>query len=138
METESEIAERVKQNIPQPAQAVPAPKQPIDTQFGRATTAVTMDFDELTLYKLHNFFGQTYAASDLDNVKRIKYIYGRIAEDIGNPDYPHVISKAADLMRKAGIANSDNRIYRLYQYLKLDNVKRGIETEMSALGGDYR
>ena len=136
MDKEAQIAAQLKEKIPQVTTTIAPPPTPGPS--GGADIALEFDLDELTLYKLHNFFGQTYSPTDTETIGRAKYIYEHVAKRIGNIEYGHVVNQINELMRKIGVAYADNRIYKLYQWLKLDGVRRGVEAEMQSLGGEAR
>ncbi len=130
---EAQIAAALRQKIPQEVE--PEPAKPTDPgKMGDAKVGLDLDTDELTMYKLHNFFGQTYSPTDTETINQAKFIYKRVAERIGNDEYGHVVSHIHELMRQVGVAKADNRIYRLYQWLKLDGMRQGVVAEMQSLG----
>lgn len=127
---ESAIAEKQKQNIPQPIEAAPAIiSVPELTGFGNAA----IDLDEMTQYKLHDLFDAKYEANDETSRQQLQYIYKTVSEMTDGEDYPIIASKIRELMRVAGIAHSDRKLYKLYQWLKLSNVMRSTEVEMENL-----
>lgn len=133
---EAEIVNKLKDNVPVPEEPTPPPVAPPDTTSGQAKQATTIDLDELTQYKLHDLFEQEYRANDETTRQQLSYIYNEIASTLTEPEYGLVAAKIRDLQRTIGIAYSDNRIYRLYQWLKLNNVRKGVEGEMWSLTGD--
>lgn len=129
---EEAIAAKQRDNIPAPVeQKAPAP---VAAQEGLASD-FTGEFklDEMTQYKLHEFFGEQYRSSDEESKQRASYIYETVAHLIGTSEYGYVISKMRDLEQMIGAGNSEQRLYKLYQWLKLDNARKKIDSEMGAL-----
>lgn len=126
---EEEIVARLQENIPkQPEHNMAAPVVS-DPQ----ETPIEQGLDEITLYKLHQHFGETYREGDLESNKQMKYIYESVAEQLGTRDYPVVVSKINELKRMLGLNHTDNSKYKLYEWLKLDQKRSQIELEMDNL-----
>ncbi len=87
----------------------------------------------MTQYKLQDFFGEQY--KDSDEVKRhqVEYIYKEVSQLIDTQDYGFVVSKIRDLERIVGTTSRPDRLYRMYQWLKLDKTRRSVEAELGAL-----
>ena len=130
---EEAIAERLKQNIPKVVEPTLVPQAPPDTTNGQATTADTYDLDEMTQYKLHDLFGVQYKPNDEVSNQQVSYIYQEVAKRVPEPEYGFVVAKIRELERMIGTSNDGNRIYRLYQWLKLDTVRRETEAQMGVL-----
>lgn len=135
--TEEEIAEQLKQNIehsgdtPQdPAQSKPVE---IDTSNGQATIAPTYELDEITQYKLHDYFGEQYKPHDETARQQLQYIYEEVAKMVEDKEYGFVLAKIRDLEQVLGVSTAENRRYRLYQWLRLNNMRRNIDAEMGAI-----
>lgn len=131
--TEAEIAAQLKQKVAPAEEFTPAPKAPQDTSYGQATEAQGFELDEITQYKLHDLFGERYKPTDEVNRQRLSYIYEEVSKMVERPEYGYVAAKINDLQRMIGINQSDNRLYRLYQWLKLNNVRRNLDEEMASL-----
>lgn len=131
--SEDEIQQQLKQNIPQSEEFVPAPAPPVDSSNGQARTADSFELDEITQYKLHDLFGEQYRPNDEVTRQQLDYIYQEVSAMLPETDYGFIAAKIIDLQRMIGITNSDNRIYRLYQWLRLNNVRRNVDAEMGAL-----
>lgn len=129
MDVEQQIQQDLKQNIPQPTQHTMAAPVVSDPQ----ETPITQSLDEITLYKLHQHFGETYREGDLEGNKQMGYIFEAVAEKLGTQDYPVVVSKINELKRMLGLNHTDNSKYKLYQWLKLDQKRSCIEMEMGNL-----
>lgn len=130
---EEVIAARLRENIPKPDQPTLSGTQEnvSGEPLNQARTAVTVT-DELSLYKLHEFFGEKYSPYETDRVKQVQYIYQAVANRIGSGDYHSILAESTSLMQMIGIAHSESKLYKLYQWLKLDNTRQGIEAEMRA------
>lgn len=130
---ESQIAAQLKQNLPQPYQTDIAPQPEPDTTNGQATVATDYPLDEIVQYKLHDYFGETYKPNDETKRQQLSYIYEEVSGMLEDKEYGFVVARIRELERMIGTANSDNRLYRLYQWLKLNNVRRNIDAQMGAL-----
>lgn len=131
---EAAIAASLRDNIPSAPPAEPIiTQESVDTTQGQATTAVDYELDELIQYKLTDYFGEKYKPNDEVGKQQATYIYKAIAELIGDNDYGFVIAKIRDLERVIGTSNLPDRRYRLYQWLKLDGMRRSIDAQMGAL-----
>lgn len=133
--TEAEIVAQLKQNVQAPEDNIldtrPAPKEP---EVNLATTAIGIDLDEVTQYKLHDYFGEPYKANDEVGRQQLQYIYSEVAKLIPDVEYGFVVAKIRELERMIGLTNSEQRRYKLYQWLKLNNVRREVDAEMGAIG----
>ena len=131
--TEQEIADRLKQTIqPAPEPSVPAPVKP-DEPINLATTAVEIDLDELTQYKLHDYFGEQYRPNDDAARQQLQYIFSEVSKMIPEQEYGFVVAKIRDLERIIGTSHAEDRRYKLYQWIKLNNMRRNIDAEMGAI-----
>lgn len=127
---ETHIAAQQAQNIPQPTEPTPiAISEPELTGFGTAA----IELDEMTQYKLHDIFEAKYDANDQESRQQLQYIYESVSDMVDTKDYSFVAAKMREIMRIAGISHSDNKLYKLYQWLKLSNVSKRTSAEMEAL-----
>ncbi len=127
---EAQIVAELKQNVPQPTEHTPAAiTAPELTGFGSAA----IDLDEMTQYKLHDIFDAKYDANDQQTRQQLQYIYEKVSEGLDDTSYPFVAAKMRELMRVAGIAHSDRKLYKLYQWLRLSNVMKKTNAEMDSL-----
>lgn len=132
--TEEQIAAQLKQNIQAPQDNVidtrPVAEEP---EINLATTAINIDLDEMTQYKLHDYFGEQYRPNDEVARQQLQYIYSEVSKLIPDIEYGFVVAKIRDLERIIGLTNSEQRRYKLYQWLKLNNVRREVDAEMGAI-----
>lgn len=130
---EATLANKIRQTITAPADSILPPPPVEDDSRGQAAEAVSTRLDDLTQYKLQDYFGEQY--KDTDEIKRqqAEYIYKHVSEMVENPEYGFVLAKIRDLERVIGLDGRSNRMYRLYQWLKLDNVRRNIDAEIGAI-----
>lgn len=130
---EQQIVNSLKQNLP-PAYEPTAPVQATLQPVGQAEKAMPVEtVDEMTIYKIHEFFGEKYRNTDETTNQQAKYIYEKVSEISGETDYNFIIEKVRELERIIGTANSDRRMYKLYQWLKLDSMRRSVEAQQNAL-----
>lgn len=130
---ESEIVAKLKASVTPPPDNVLATVAPPEPINGQATIAPEFSLDELTQYKLHDYFGEEYKQSDEVKRQQAQYIYDKVTEMVHAPEYGFVIAKIRDLEQMLGTFSSEDRLYKLYQWLKLENVRKGIDAEMGAL-----
>lgn len=130
---EQQIQDRLRQNIPQPNDPQTPTEETIDSSVGQAIVGAEYHLDDMTQYKLHDFFGVRYKPSDEITKQQAEYIFKSISESIGETDYSLVVSRARDIERMIGTQNRSDRMYRLYQWLKLDSMRRNIDRQMGAL-----
>ena len=128
---EKAIAEQQKANIPQPTEHTPAPVTPPEaTGFGDAEIGL----DEITQFKLHDVFDAKYEEKDEDARRYLQFIYERASDMAENKEYPFVVAKIREVMRIAGIAHSDRKMFKTYQWLKLAGLSKNINKQMENLG----
>lgn len=133
---EEEIAARLKQNTPEDYETNLAPTASPSTDAGQATIAPTYELNEMTQYKLHDYFGEQYKETDEIKRQQLQYIYDKVVAMVHAPEYGFVIAKIRDLEQMLGTFNGEDRLYKFYQWLKLENVRKGIEAEQGALTND--
>ncbi len=127
---ESQIVESQKARIPQPEQAAPAPATPPEAiGFGNAA----IDLDELTQYKLHDLFEVQYNPKDNDAKKHLDFIYSKVSDMSEQKEYPFVAAKIRELMRVAGIARSERKMGKMYEWLRLADVSKQVHSQMENL-----
>lgn len=133
---EAQIARQVAQKLTPPPNTVltqPEAPAPVDTSYGQATTAPAFELDEMTQYKLHDYFGEVYRDSDEVKRQQVQSIYRQVSELIDSQDYGFVVAKIRDIERIIGLNGASNRLYRLYQWLRLDQARRSLDAEQGAL-----
>lgn len=128
---EEQIAQNLQSKIADTGyKHTPAPELPPEhTGFGGAK----IELDELMRFKLSDFFGEKFDSRDEIARQQSQYIFEKVSEMTGTNDYPFVLSKMREIMRIAGITHSDNKRYKLYQFIKLNNIMRRTNAEMEAL-----
>lgn len=131
---EQQIQEQLKQNLQKPDYEEPTPTLPPPPEPTDGIPS-NIELDELTQYKLHDLFGQPYQQHDEVSRQRLNYIYKEVSKMTDSSDYGFVASRISELQRIIGISNSNDRLYRLYQWLKLNNVRKNTEAEMESLRG---
>lgn len=129
---EEAIAEQQRQNIPQPEAFVPTPESPAEPTDGSILSA---ELDELSMFKIHDYFGEQYSPGNQDSKTRIQFIFDNIAEQIGSRDYLTVMSRVSELESMIGLTHIANRSQRLYQWVGLDRIRRQTEKSMRLIHG---
>jgi hypothetical protein len=126
---ETAIAAQVRQNVPvtkAPEPSVPTPDVP-EPQYDNI---LPTELDDLTLYKASDYFGVNFKPSDTVTKQRIQSIYDYVSSQLGTRDYLDVMSRVSDLEQMIGSKHTENRIYRLYQWVGLDRIRQNAEKAM--------
>lgn len=132
--SEEAIAARLRENIPRPVEPSSEPEKPTQPDAKpTAELAVPIELDEMSMYKLHEFFGESYRTTDEQNKKRAKYVYEIVANEIGTAEYGYVVAKISSIEQMIGTAHGPDRLYKVYQWLRLNSARLNIEAEMSAI-----
>lgn len=107
------------------------------TEIGDTSeTIIEFKVDELTNYKLHRFFNEEFNPHDSKKIQQYQYIYEKIAQRIGQNEYPFVASAINRYLQFLGVSNSPHKRQKLYQWLKLDGQRTKIEMEMENVRGE--
>ena len=131
---EAAIAAQLMQGVPGENPSVD--DRPIIPETPRETDGTIIpptQLDDLTIWKLHDFFGEQYQSSNIQSKTKLQFIYDNVAQQIGTRDYLSVVSRIAEIERMVGSAHSGNRIARIYQWVGLDNVRKNAEKAMRLL-----
>lgn len=133
---ESDIADKLKQQVPSAEEFTPAPPDDVPTQ---ATTDLpdTIELSEITQFRLAQYFDEKLRDSDEVTKQQLKYIYEKISKISNSTDYGHIVEQIRYLERVIGISYHQNRLYKLYEWLKLDSMRSNIESQMGAIGDGY-
>lgn len=130
---EEEIVARLKSSIPVNDAPTTSPIVQTPVTDEASTHGQVNQLDEITKYKLQDYFGVRYRPTDEVSNQQVAYIYETVSKSLEDKDYGFVISRIRELERMIGTANSDNRVYKLYQWLKLENIRKNIELQQGAL-----
>ena len=130
---EASIAQQLQQTIQPVLTPVTAPTAAPVTDTNQATTPVSYDLDDMVQYKLHDFFGEQYKPTDETSKQQVQYIYEQVAKMVEEKEYGFIVAKIRDLELTLGISQLEGKKYRLYQWLKLDSIRKNIDSEMGAL-----
>lgn len=130
---EDEIVAKLRERVPVVQETVPV-IEPL-TERSDNSQPVTIDIDDITFIDLHRFFGHEYKAYDQESKKQISYIYEKVAQEINTIEYNSVLPAIQRLQGRLGLVHDNNRLYKTYQWLKLHNVRQGIEARMETLSG---
>lgn len=131
---EEQIAQSLKQNIPQSEAFTPAAPDAIPPMGVADVTPNYGVLDELTSMKLASFFNLDFSRLDETVKQQMKYVYAKVAEKVGSADYPFVVAAVSELQRMIGVGESNQKLYKTYQWLKLDSIRKRTEQEMVNLG----
>lgn len=135
---EEDIAASLRQNLQTADTPTPAPttttQEPASNQVpGQATGPTSYDLDDMTLYKLHAFFGVDYRPSDATQINQIRYIYLNAMGMAGSEDLGEVTQFIRDIEQSNGFTHDERRLYKTYQWVKLTKLRRSIDGEIGAL-----
>jgi hypothetical protein len=131
---EETIAAQLRESVAMPPEVVPRAAEPVPYTEPSASTA-EMKLDDVMQYKLHEYFGEQYRSADEQNKQRIDFIYKSVSERIGTSEYGYVVAQIRNLEQMIGVARADNRLYKMYEWLRLDGSRRKIDAEMEAITG---
>ena len=134
---EEHIAALLSQRVPT-AEPDVAPQSAPQSEAQDTTGAQKLpptELDEYTMFKMHDFFGEQYKGSNVQNQAKLQFIYDNISSQLGTRDYVAVLSRISELERMIGSAHSENRIAKLYNWVGLDNVRRKAEAAMRLVNG---
>lgn len=130
------LQEKLKQNIPTADEFTPAPKiEPTEFPAGSDTADSIDSMTEMMQYKLSDFFGETYRPNDEIKRQQMKYIYEKVLGMVESPEYGFIVEKLGQLVRVLGLADSEQKVYKVYQWLKLDSMRKNIDKQMEAIHG---
>jgi hypothetical protein len=131
---EAEIVARLRANIPT-ASEEPVVVRPteIDTTTGQAKTGVDYPLDEITQYKLQDHFGVPYKPTDETTNQKVRFIYETVSNMVEDKEYGFVVAKIRELERMIGTAHSEDRVHKLYQWLRLEKMRKNIEAQQGAI-----
>lgn len=131
MESEAQIAERLKQNLPK--------AQP-DTTTDRYDDANPADQgydgdlgDAMDMYKMYDFFDVQPQFRSGENEQKIQLIYRWAAQQVQSTDYLRVAKLILDIEQGMGASTIGNRMERMYQYIKMENQMGRLREEQSLL-----
>jgi len=133
VDSETQIAERLKQNIPteettSPEARVVGTTTDTEKDLGYVDNA---PFDELTKYKLCEQFNiPTHMQSDPKTIDKLSLVYGWAATVAGSEDFLAINVFLRNAEATMGYSSTQNRLDRFYQFAKLDLQRRKIEQEM--------
>lgn len=128
---EQEIAQQQAQNIPKPEPTTLAPVEPPKTDYTAKTTEY--EIPELSIYKLMDSLGEQYTQKDTESIEYANNIYKMTAEMIGNYDYLSVSEKVREITRVIGATDAPNKMFRVYQWLRLEGQRKTIEREQEMI-----
>jgi hypothetical protein len=126
---EALISEQLKANIPRESTVV-APVASAPTQDISEGISTPNAVDEITMYKLLDLMGVDMKEADTQSKSQAEYIYMKIAEIIGSTDYMVIANKIREYERILGIQYAQDKLFRLYKWIKLDGMRKSIEQEM--------
>lgn len=127
---EQKIAQSLLQTVPQRNDepiAVPPPPPAKDEDSSYVQDAVS----ELGLLKISNVLGIDRPTGDAQ--EKLRYIYEEIASRTSDKSQESVLSTLNDYLIRLGFAFREDRFLKLYLWLKLNNEKQALESEMASL-----
>jgi len=128
---EKDIAARLQGNIPKPAEptAPEPPKPATDEQSSMVQNAVS----ELTLLKLGTELGVVY--HDTRATEQLKFIHEQMVGVSADTSYESILETVKDYLTRLGLRFNEERLGKLYMWLKLNQERMAIEREMAAQVG---
>lgn len=125
---ETQIAQKLAQNIPKDEPVVSAPTVDAPTDAGYVDN---MPFDELTKYKLCEQFNiPQHLQSDPAIGEKLSLIYAWASQCSGSEDYLSIVGYMHNVEGLMGYGGTQSKIDKFYQFARLDLQRRNIEREM--------
>jgi len=132
--SEDQVVASLRENVPSPVEPETKPELPPPEGTPASATA-GVQLDDMMHYKLFEYFGQQYRTTDEQGKERIAFIYNAVAQQIGTNDYSFVVAQLHNLESMLGTSHAENRLYRVYEWIRLDGMRRKISVEMDAVAG---
>lgn len=128
---EQQIAASLRENIPRPEEPIapPAPQPAVDEQSSMVSDAV----NELALLKLSNELG--VVRPDTTANERLKFIHEQLVAVSPDTSYEGILSTLKDYLTRLGLNFHEDRMMRLYLWLKLNQESIAIQREMANVVG---
>lgn len=114
---ETEIAERLKQNIPKPEPDSTTPRVD-DANPNPGYTADIGDVPEM--YKMYDFFGVETNYRTSENERKISEVFRWAADKAQSTDYLEVAKVITQYEQTMGGSTIGSRLERMHRYIKLD------------------
>lgn len=133
MSTEEQTVASLRESVPSPDEPQTKPETPTPPEGTPASATAGVQLDDVMHYKLFEYFGQQYRSTDEQGKERIGFIYNSIAQQIGTTDYSFVVTQIRNIEQMLGTGHADNRIYRVYEWIRLNGIRRKIDMEMEAV-----
>lgn len=127
--TEKEIAEQLKQNIPQPqvTAAAPTDTNPSDTGYAGDLG------DALDIYKMYDFFGLETQFRTPDNERKLQEVYRWSAQVIESTDYLEIIKLIMNIEQGMGGSMVGSRLERFHRWVKLEDQMNRLRHEQAII-----
>lgn len=132
---ESNIVAELAKNAPKPEPSEPAKTPEPPKADYTAKSAGNYEVPELTIYKVMDALGEQYKEGDTEGIDYAKNIYKMTADMIGSYEYLDVAEKIREISRLIGANNSQNQLFRVYQWLRLEGQRKKIEREQEIISG---
>ena len=127
---EQAIAEKQKANIPTQDPAPQPTEQPELVNTDQQTMQTDAPLEPLAGYKLADVLRIQYEPNDTEQAERLEYIYKEAAQLSGSAEYIDVAKHIRSLVEMLGAQSSQDPLYTVYQWMKLDSTRKKVEQEM--------
>lgn len=131
---EALIAASLQRSIPQPT-TEPAPIAAPQLSSDEDSAVTAPEFDEMTMFKINQYFGNVYEPLDKETNDRLRFIWQAAQNLAKSTDWWAVTAKIADLQTMLGLNHDPDKIRKLWLWTRLNQERVGIERQMRALGG---
>lgn len=132
---ETQIAQKVAQNIPREPIATDSPAPVISDAPTDTGYVDTMPFDELTKFKLcEQFQIPQIQQSDPETLDKLSLVYAWASSVSGSDDWLAVVGYLHQAEGLMGYGSLHSKLDKFYQFAKLDLQRRRIEQEMVYAG----
>lgn len=134
MDTEAQIAENLKKNIPVPAPEPNSVTEPVQPERPDDTGFVN-DMGETTdMYRLYDYFGVDQAYRDQNSEYKIQEIYRWASNMAQSSDYVEVVNVITSYMSGMGIgAVGQSQLARMYEFVRLDKQINNLKQQQGIL-----
>jgi hypothetical protein len=116
--SEDQIAAQLKQNIPAPPD--PTLPSPIPISTDEQSSNISDQLEDFMLFKVANLLEARYLPQDLEQNNKLKFIYSQASELSGSNELEVITATIKDLLVREGISHAEDRLRKLYLWMKLN------------------
>lgn len=125
---EAQIAASLQARLSKPEAVKEPVAEAINTDI--STIQVDMPLEPMLGYKLADVFRVNFEPKDNVMTERMKFVYDEVSKTIGSTEYMDVAQYIRSLVEMLGAQSTQDTLYTVYQWMKLDSNRKKIEEEM--------